>query len=220
MNKQNAGYTIVPMIFPITQDGALTSDILNLKNFAHADVYIQIGTVTKAGAVTLHQGTSVSAAATALTFTKYFSTGFRLKYTGASTGTPAAAGETVTGAGGGVGYVYQDTGSEVIGYYFNGTTYVTGETLTFSGGKTAVANGIQIDTDIMVPRTASSNTFDAGEGAVAARQYCIPIDASMLTDGYSCIEVHIADMDTTGVCAFAVLSDGRYMGNPTPTAIY
>jgi hypothetical protein len=35
-----------------------------------------------------------------------------------------------------------------------------------------------------------------------------------------CIKVSIADMDTTGVVAFAVLSKPRYVGEPPETSIY
>ena len=212
---------VVPLVFPITQDGAEVSAIFSMKNYDKADIYIMIGTVTKAGAVTLSQGAKVAAAATSLSFTKYFSTGFILDYTGGSVNTPAAEGETVTGSGGGVGYVKKDLGGtagRLICYAYNGTTFVTGETLTFSGGKTAVANGIQKNEDIMVARTAASDTFNAA--AVAAKTYCIPINGAMLTEGNTSVKVSIADMDTTGVVAFAVLGDPRYIGSPGETAIY
>jgi len=219
MNGQNALFTVVPLIFPITQDGALTSDIFSMKNFDQADIYIQIGTVTKAGAVTLSQGTAVSAATTSLPFTKYFSTGFVLKYTTPTVAEKFTAGETITGAGGGVGYVSEDLGDRVICYAHNGTTFVDGEVLTGgTSGKLAKANGIQINEDIMVERTASSNTFNCA--AVAAKQYSIPINSSMLTDGYDTVKVSIADMDSSGQGCFVVLSKPRFAGSPMDTAIY
>jgi hypothetical protein len=218
MNGINKDFVVVPLIWPISQDGALTSDIFSMKNYDQADIYIQIGTVTKAGAVTLSQGTVVSTAATSLPFVNYFSTGFILDYDGASTDVPAAAGETATGAGGGIGYVYKDLGNRLICYAQNGTAFVDNEVLTFSGGKTAVVNGTLKNEDIMVPRTAASDTFNAT--AVANKTYCIPVNGSMLTDGYDTIKVSIADMDTTGVGCFVVLSNPRYVGNPPETAIY
>lgn len=217
MNGNNGDYNVVPLIWAVSNDGALASDIISLKNFIKADIYLMIGAVTKAAAVTMHQGASVSSCATALSFERYYRTGFVLDYDGASSSTPAAAGETVTGAGGGIGYVAQDTGSRVICYSFNGTTFVDNEVLTFSGGKTAVANGIQKNEDIQVPMTAASNTFDID--AVANRIYCIPINASMLTDGYDCIELNIADADTTLYAAWAVMWP-RYAGDTPQTAIY
>jgi hypothetical protein len=219
MQKENNVIKTVPLLWPDSQDGALASDIISLKKHPQADIYIMIGaTIGKAGAVTLHKGTSVSSAATALAFSRYLSTGFVLDYDGESVDTPAAAGETVTGAGGGIGYVYRDLGNRLICYAFNGTTFVDNEVLTFSGGKTAVANGIQKNEDIMVPRTATSNTFDIA--AVGNKMYCIPINAADLGDGYDCLELNVADLDTTELAAWVVLSDARYMAEVPETAIY
>lgn len=219
MQGLNKDYVVVPLIWSQQHDGAVASDIISLKNYNHADIFLMIGnTLGQAAAVTLHKGASVSSAATACAFSKYLSTGFVLKYDGASVDTPAAAGETVTGAGSGVGYVYKDLGDRVICYAFNGTTFVDNEVLTFSGGKTAVANGIQINTDIMVPRTAESNTFDIQN--VVDRLYCIPIDAADLGDGYDCVELNVADANTTDWSAWAILTGPRYVGEEPETAIY
>lgn len=216
---QGKDFTVVPLLWPDSQDGALVADIISMKNFGHADIYIAIGaTIGKAGAVTLQKGTSVSSAATAMSFSRYLSTGFILDYDGASVDTPAAAGETVTGAGGGVGYVYKDLGGRLICYAHNGTTFVDNEVLTFSGGKTAVADGIQKNEDILVPRTAASNTFDIA--AVGSKIYCIPVDAADLGEGYDCLELNVADLDTTELAAWAVLSKPRYMAEIAETAIY
>lgn len=219
MEQNNNKNVVVPLLWPDSQDGALVADILSMKNYRQADIYIMIGdTIGKAGAVTLQKGTSVSSAATSLAFSRYKSTGFILDYDGASVDTPAAAGETVTGAGGGIGYVYRDLGNRLVCYAHNGTTFVDNEVLTFSGGKTAVANGIQKNEDILVPRTATSNTFDIA--AVASKTYMIPVSAEDLGDGYDCLELNVADLDTTKLCAFAVLSKPRYMAEIPETAIY
>mgnify|MGYP001347556755 FL=1 len=216
----NVDYAKVPLLFPTTdQTGAVSSDIASMKNYRHVDLCINVGPIGKATAVTLNKSAAVAAATEALAFSKYYSTGFVLEYDGASTDTPAAAGETVTGAGGGVGYVYKDLGDKLICYAFNGTTFVDNEVLTFSGGKTAVANGIQKNEDIMVPRTASSNTFNLA--AVANKQYIIPIDAADLGDGYDCIQVEIADCDTvTHLSIDAIFSKPRYGSEIPETAIY
>ncbi|MDD5538352.1 MAG: hypothetical protein PHF12_05245, partial [Candidatus Omnitrophica bacterium] len=104
-------------------------------------------------------------------------------------------------------------------YGYNGTTFVDAETVTCSGGKTVVASGIQIDEDIMVPRTAISNTFDLA--AVANKQYIIPIDAADLGDGYDCAQVEIADCDTvTYITIDAILSGARFMADIAKTALY
>lgn len=216
----NKDYSIVPMTFPtVDQTSTVSSDIISLKNFKKADIYIAVGPIGKAAAITLEKGALVAAAATALAFTDYLSTGFVLEYDGASVDTPAAKGESVTGNGGGVGYVYQDLGGKLICYGFNGTTFVDNEALTFSGGKTAVANGIQKNEDIMVPRTASSNTFNLA--AVASKIYCIPVTSDMLGDGYTTVQVEVADCDTvTHLCIWAVLSGPRFSGPVGETAIY
>jgi hypothetical protein len=220
MQRINNDYMVVPLTFPtVDQTSTISSDIFSMKNWGHADIVIQVGPIGKAAAVTLNKSAAVAAATEALAFSRYLSTGFVLKYDGASVDTPAAAGETVTGAGGGIGYVYKDLGDRVICYAFNGTTFVDNEALTFSGGKTAVADGIQINEDIMVPRTASSNTFNLA--AVASKQYVIPIDGSDLGDGYDCAQVEIADCDTaTHVAIFAILSQPRYSGEIPETALY
>lgn len=216
----NIDYSKVPLLFPTTdQTSTVSSDIASMKNYQHVDLCINVGPIGKAAAVTLEKSAAVAAASTALAFSKYYSTGFILDYDGASVDTPAAAGETVTGAGGGIGYVYKDLGGRLICYAFNGTTYVDNEVLTFSGGKTAVADGIQKNEDIMVPRTATSNTFNLA--AVASKQYIIPIDADMLGEGYDCIQVEIADCDTaTHLSIDAIFSKPRYGSEIPETAIY
>jgi hypothetical protein len=219
MQRINADHVVVPILWPDSQDGALVADILSMKNYRQADLYIVIGgTIGKAGAVTLQKGTSVSSAATSMSFSKYFSTGFILKYDAPSVDTPAAAGETISAPGGGAATIYKDLGDRLICYGYNGTTFVDNELVTCSGGKTMTADGIQINEDIMVPRTASSNTFDIA--AVGNKTYCIPVSAEDLGEGYDCLELNIADLDTTELVAFAVLSEPRYMGEIPETAIY
>ncbi|MCX6227346.1 MAG: hypothetical protein NTV01_21845 [Bacteroidia bacterium] len=191
-----------------------------MKNWGHVDLFITVGVNSgKAAAVTLEKSAAVAAASTALAFTKYYSTGIKLKYTTPSTDTPAAKDETVAGAGGAAATLYQDTGSALIMHSWDNDTFVTGETVTLSGGKTVVADGIQINEDIMVPRVAASNTFNIA--AKAAKQYCIPIDAADLGDGYDCIQVEIADCDTvTHLAIDAIFSKPRYGQEIAETAIY
>ncbi len=216
----NKDYVVVPLVFPtIDQTSTISSDIFSMKNYGHADIVIQVGPIGKAAAVTLEKSAAVAAASTAMAFTRYFSTGIKLKYTSPSVDTPAAKDETVAGAGGAASTLYLDTGTELIMHSWDGDTFVTGETVTLSGGKTVVANGIQINEDIMVPRTASSNTFNLA--AKASKQYIIPIDAADLLDGYDCCQVEIADCDTaTHVAVFAILSKPRYSSEIPETAIY
>lgn len=219
--KLNLDYVKVPLTFPtIDQTGTVSSDIASMKNYGHVDLFITVGPIGKAAAITLNKSAAVAAATVALAFTKFYSTGFVLEYDGASNDVVESAGAAFTGAGGGAGVVYRDTGNKLIAYGYNGTSFVDNETITFtSSGRTAVANGIQKNEDIMVPRTAASNTFDLA--AVANKQYCIPIDAADLGDGYDCIQVEVADCDTaTHISIDAIFSKPRY-GSVTPeTAIY
>jgi hypothetical protein len=212
---------IVPAVFPIDlSGGAQAGDFVSMKNYGHCDVVIMIGPTAGATcAVTLDKATAVAGGTTELEFTTYYSTGFRLDYDGASG--PFTVGETVTGGGGGTGVVVYDNGDHLICHTFNGTTFVDDETIT--GGtslNTASANGIQKNEDILVPRTASSNTFTIP--ATANRTYVIPIDDTMLGDGYDCLQVDLADAgssQTDGV-AFYVMSQPRYAGEIAETAIY
>ncbi|MEN6375530.1 MAG: hypothetical protein ABFD75_12250 [Smithella sp.] len=217
----NRDYRKTVMTWPtVDQTSTISSDIINMKNYRHAEICINVGVIGKAAAVTLEKSASVAAATTAMAFTNYLSSGFHLKYDGASVDTPAAAGETVTGAGGGIGYVYQDLGGKLICYAHNGTTFVDNEVLTFSGGKTAVADGIQYDEDILVPRVATSNTFNLT--AVSNKKYVIPVDSADLLEGYTCVQVEIADCDTaTHVFIEADLFEPRNMDEcGGPTALY
>ena len=215
-------FVVVPLTWPdVDQTGTISSDIISLKNYSHVDFVIKVGTaIGKAAAVTLNKSAAVAAATVALAFSRYYSTGFRLKYTTPSVDTPAAKDETILGgSGSGRGTIYLDTGTELICHSYNETTFVDGETVTCSGGKTVVASGIQIDEDIMIPRTAASNTFDLA--AVAKKQYIIPIDAADLLDGYDCAQVEIADCDTaTYITIDAILSSPHYMDEIAKTALY
>ncbi|MFA5458632.1 MAG: hypothetical protein WC261_13500 [Synergistaceae bacterium] len=219
MQEYGKNHVVVPLLWASQQDGALVADILSLKNYRQADIYVMLGaTVGQAGAITLQKGTSVSSAATSMSFTRYYETGFKLKYTSPSTDTPAAAAETISGAGGGSATIYKDTGTELICYGYGGTTFVDGELITCSGGKTMTADGIQINEDILVPRTATSNTFNVN--AAGYKLYMIPVNAEDLGDGYDCVELNVADLNTTDLAAWAVLSEPRYLAEIPETAIY
>ncbi len=217
---QGKDFTITMMTFPTTdQTSTVSSDIISLKNYGHADLYIAVGAIGKAAAVTLDKSAAVAAATADCSFTRYLASGIRLKYTTPSVDTPAAAAETVAGAGGAAATIYRDTGTELIMYGWDGDTFVDGETVTLSGGKTVVADGIQFNEDILVPLTAASDTFNLA--AVANRLYCIPIEAADLGDGYDCVQIEIADCDTaTHLAMWAVLSKPRYMQAIPETALY
>ena len=111
---------IVPAVFPIDlSGGAQAGDFVSMKNYGHCDVVIMIGPTAGATvAVTLDKATLVSGGTTDLEFTRYYSTGFRLDYDGASGA--FTVGETVTGGGGGTGVVVYDNGDHLICHTFNG----------------------------------------------------------------------------------------------------
>lgn len=206
---------------PVDKDGGGTSDIICLKGYAMAEVWILVGgTMTKTAAVTMSQGLNVTTCATSLPFDRYFDSGCHLLYDGASTQIPAAAGETAIGAATASGYVYSDNGSEIVLYGRDETAYVDNEVLTFSGGKTAVVNGTLFNEDIMIPRTATSDTFSITQVHDASRRFMIPISASMLTSPNDCISLTIGDPDTCLMTCFYILSNCRTAKIPMPTAIY
>lgn len=200
--------------------GAQPGDFVSMKNYEHCDVVIQVG-ATAGGAciVTMDKAAAVAGDTVTLAFTDYYSTGFRINYTGRSAA--FTVGETVTGTGAGTGVVYQDNGDHLICHTFNGTTFVDEETLTGDiSESTASANGIQINEDILVPRTATSDTFTIP--ATANRTYVIPVDADMLGTGYDCFQVDLGDAEesqTDGVAIY-VMSMPRYNAEIPETAIY
>jgi len=220
MQKENNMIHTVPILWADSQDGALVGDVISMKNYRQADFYVMVGAVIgKAGAITFHKGTTVGGSpSTALAFTRRLETGFMLKYDAPSVDTPAAAGETISGAGAGAATIVKDTGTHLICYAYNGTTFVDNELITCSGGKTMTADGIQINEDMLVPVAVSSNTFNVDD--VGYKLYCIPISADDLGDGYDCVELNVADLDTTELAAWVVLSDPRYMSEIPETAIY
>lgn len=213
-------YHVVPLIWAQSKDGAIVSDILSLKNYKQADFFLMLGgTIGQAAAVTMKKGVSVSSCTTALAFERYYKTGFVLDYDGPSDDIVEAAGAAFTASGGGAGVVYKDTGSRIYGYEYNGTTFVDNETVTFtSSSRTVVADGIQKHEDILIPMTASSNTFNIE--AVVNKIYKIPISADMLGDGYDCACLNLADANATLMAAWAVLYGARYQAEIPVTAIY
>jgi len=207
---------------PIDKNGGGQSDIICMKGYEMAEFWIITGAaVTATAAVTMFQGTSVAAAATALGFERYFDSGCRLKYDGASSEVAAAAGETAIGAATASGYVYEDLNNEVILYGRDETAYVDNEVLTFSGGKTAVVNGTLFDEDIMVPRAATANTFNITLVHDANRRFMVPISASMLTAPNDCVALTIGNPGTPSLMTcFVILTECRYANMPMPSAIY
>lgn len=218
----NNKYAVVPGWFPVDKTGGGQSNIITLKDYHQAEIYIMTGaTVSSEAAITLQQGVSVSSCATSLGFTLYYETGLMLKYDGASTDVAAAAGETATGAAGGIMTIFEDRGGYLVGNAWTADqVFVDNEVLTFEGGKTAVVDGTLYNEDIMIPSTATANTFLIEDGIDISRIFMIPVNSSMLNEGMDCIAVTIANPGTALMACFYILSQPRHAGTPMPTAIY
>ena len=217
----NNKYAVVSGWAPVDKATGGSSDVISLKNYNVAEIYVMTGaSITQTAAITLQQGISVASCTTSLPFETYYEQGLKLKYDGESSTTPAATGETATGAATGVGTVYEDRGNELVLYNWNSTAFDDNEVLTFSGGKTAVVNGTLYDEDAMIPRTATANTFNLTQVLDVNKIFMIPINGAMLTDGMDCIKLTVGDLTAAILGCFYVLSEPRYSETPMPTAIY
>ncbi len=223
MDALNNKYGIALGFSNVDKTGGGNSDIWSMKNYNVAEIYIMTGAALATGQITMEQGANVTTVATALEFDRYYESGCRLKYDGASSGVPAAAGEIATGATNtALGTVYQDLNGELILYNrTNNLVYVDNEVLTFSGGKTAVVDGTFYDEDIMIPRVVTADTFELTTAIDINKVYMIPIHSSMLSDGMDCIEAVFTTFAGASIMTcFAILSEPRYAGTPMPTALY
>ena len=219
-------FTIVPAIWPVNlQTAANPGDFVSMKNWNYCTTVLQIGTNGSSGTcvVTFDKAALVAGGTTTLAFSEYWVTAWRLDYD-APVNTAAekfTVGETITGAAAGELVVWADYGDHIIGYTYNNTTFVDNELITGgTSNRTAYANGVQKDEDMLVPRTATANTFTTQ--AVANRTYAVQHAAADLGDGYVTLQIDVAQASqaTTIGSAFYVLSEGRYIGEPMPTAIY
>lgn len=211
-------------IWPVDfNTGANTGKYVSLKDYQKLGILISQNTAAGTAAVTLMQAKNVAAlGAKALAFTRYWVSGVKLNYDGASG--KFTVGETVTGTGGGSGVVYYDNGAYLLLHTVNATAFVDNETLTGgTSGTTASADGTGIDEDIMLPvdLAAGVNTFTIP--AIAQRKYGIEITPDMLDrdNDYDCVRVHIAQATAAGIgsCVY-ILEGGKCKGIPMPTAIY
>ena len=212
---------IVPAIWPCDLNTADNpGDYVSMKNYKHLTVFIFVKTMGATSAVTLKQAQNVAGTGEkALAFTQYLMTGSKWRFTGLSGA--FQVGETVTGAGGASGVVYEIGADYLLVYTVNATAVVDAETLTGgTSGATATANGVGINEDILLPVTCAS-TFTIP--AVVLRSYVIEVEASTLdlANGFDCVRVQVEDPGTAGLgAAIYVLSEPRYAGIPMETAIY
>jgi len=230
MQRINNDLHIVPALWPKGQTGAVSGDIISMKNYQHCDIRIAVG-ASPGGtvAVTLDKSAAVAAATAELAFTKFFSSGLKLNITGKSGAFTAdsdyTAGDTITGGtSNATAVVYKDMGTYLLCHSHNGTAFTDAETITGgTSGATATVDGTLYDEDIMLPRvTASATTYTFTIPAVADQVYVIPVGASDLGDGYNCLQLEMAapSAGTVTYDATYILSGPRYAGTPMPTAIY
>ena len=213
---------IVPGVWPVDfNDATPTCDYVSMKNYKHLTIHIMLATAGGTSAVTVSQAKDVAATgAKTLAFIEYLMSGSKWKFTGKSAA-DFAVGETVTGAGGASGVVYEVGADYLLRYTVKGTAVVHAATLTSgTSGATATANGIGVNEDIMLP-LACVNTFTMP--AVVNKCYAIEIEASMLdlTNDFDCVAVAIVDPGAAMLGSVVyVLSEPRYAGIPMETAIY
>lgn len=175
-------------------------------------IIIAIGDVAGgAAAVTLDQASDSSGTGSkTLSFTKYYTTGQRLAIDGVS-GT-FSEGETITGGtSANTARVIKVRNDElVIGFLTGSTTWTDNETITGgTSGATASVNGTGSDEDILVERTAASDTFSTV--AATFKLYVIPVDAAMLDvdnefDHFQLDIAQAATSETQGCAIFVPLS--------------
>ena len=219
-------FTVVPAIWPVNlQTGANAGDFVSMKNWNYCTTVLQIGTNGSSGTcvVTFDKSILVAGDTVALGFAEYLVTAWRLDYDAPvnTSSEKFAVGETVTGAGGGTLVVWADYGNYIIGYTHNDTAFVDNETLTGgTSGRTASADGIEKNEDMLVPRTATSDTFTTQN--VANRTYAVEHSAADLVDPYVCLQIDVAQASQASTLgsAYYILSEGRYVGEPMQTAIY
>ena len=221
MSRLTEKFGIVPAVWPCDLNTADNpGDYVSMKNYKHLTVYIFVKTMGATSAVTMKQAKNVAGSGEkALAFVQYKLTGTKWRFT---TLTGAfQVGETVTGAGGASGVVYEIGADYLLVYTVNATAVVDAETLTGATSlATAVANGVGINEDILLPLTCAS-TFTIP--AVALRSYAIEVEASTLdvANGFDCVRVQVEDPGTAALgAALYILSEPRYAGIPMETAIY
>jgi len=217
---------IVPAIGPEDLNTAANDGTyVSMANYDLCEMHILIGEPAGGAAVvTVEQSTNTSAAGEkAVTFTRYYQTGQKLKFDGRSA-TNFAAAETVSGgSSGNTAYIVKVSSDHLLVTTLTGsTTWTDNETLTgLTSGATASCNGTGQDEDTDLEMTASSNTFSTL--AVTFKHYMIPISKDMLdtANDFDCVHLKIAQAATgeTQGCAFYIMKNPRYKKQPMVSAI-
>ena len=204
-------------------DAAVASNYISIENYGHATVYIMVGdTAGNTSAVTLDQATDNDGTGSkTLSFTKYYSTGQKLLFTGMATGT-FTVGETVEGGSSSLTAEVEIISESylIVRSLTNGTTWTDGETLTgATSAATAVLNGTGQDEDIVLEEECS-DTFTIP--ATTYKLYQIEIDASDLdvANKFDHFQVDIADPGGATIAGgLILLTQPRFRGVPMLSAI-
>lgn len=219
---QNFGY--VPIPAQDLNDAAVKSAWVDLSKYGHATVFVSVGDTAGATfAVTLQEAKDNAATgAQTLAYTKYWSNGQKLFFTGRSAAN-FTVGETITQTGGSANtaYVYAVSSDHLLIIPLtNGTTWTTASVITGgTSGATATTNGTGQDEDIFLDRAASS-TFTAP--VVTFKSFSVEVDCEDLTaaDDYTHFRVCIADPGTATIASGCIiLTRPSYRGVPMPSAI-
>lgn len=218
---QNFGF--VPIAPQDMNGGTSRCPWIDMTKWHHATAFIMVGETAGATfAVTCREAKDSSGTgAQTLAFTKYYSNGQKLLFTGRSTAN-FTVGETITGGTSNLtAYVWGISCDYLhVIPLTGGTTWTDGETITGgTSGATATVSGTGQDEDIFLDRTASS-TFTAP--AVTFKTYAIEVDYEELTtaDGYTHFQVSCANPGTSTIGGGAIiLTKPSYRGLPVPSAI-
>jgi len=217
---QNHG--IVQMA-PQDFNGAATGSAwIDMAMYSHATFIFMAGESADDAAITFKEATSnTGTGSQTLAFTKYWSTGQKLLFTGRSAAN-FVVGETITGGTSTLtAYVWAVSSAYLyIIPVTGGTTWTAGETIT--GGTstaTAAVSGTGTDEDILLDRTAAS-TFTYA--SVTFKTYAVEFDASELdvADGYRYIQANIANPGGASIGAgIWILTQPKLRGVPMPSAL-
>lgn len=197
---------------------------VSMKDYRSMEIHILIGDVAGGAAVvTVEQATSIAAAGEkAVTFTKYYQTGQKLKIDNQS-GTFTVGEDVEGGSSGNTATIIKISKDYLIVAFLTGsTTWTDNEEITGDeSAATADVNGTGENEDILVEMTASENTFSTL--AATFKHYMIPIDASMLdvANGFDCCHVKIAQAasgETQG-SAFYIMKDPVHRIYPQRSAL-
>ena len=213
---------LVPAIWPVDlSSGANTGDYVSMKGYNRCKCYIICNDTAGTAVVTAYQATAVAATGEkALGFDYAWKTGGQLKINTA-TGV-FTVGETITGAGGASAVVVEASRDLVTFHTRNATAFVDTELVTgATSGYTAVADGTDINTDILCRVAVTSDTFTIPD--VHNKVYMVEWTAAELDvdNGFDCIRIHVAQAGGSGIgAAVYILEEPMFSEDPMLNATF